>query len=292
MESTSTGNPSPTNPLLNPNIPAVPKPTGPRVDDQFWFDWSYDYITNSLDGIDKNIASIDKLVLWAYGVYTTSTIIALAVKQITDVNIIAFMALPFLFLIVSYWLTNARLIEEDASLVYNIPDKIIEAYKVVYKKKSANLKITKICSFLGIFFMAVTFMIAFIYSNRKSEADPSFTARIIVNPKNTREIAITGRFPKSTNLYFTVTRHKKSTKPDSSKTIYFSHSNTTTGDYMTSVPLHYSVPDSAHRYTIRVEWNDSLYTRGLQRTILITQPTPSKPTQSTITLPGMTTVTK
>lgn len=140
----------------------TPEAVKPKIDDQFWFNWSETLISQSEGSTEKAAAKLQNLVIWLWGIYTASATVGFTLsKQSLSFWPTLIIALASAFLIALYWSSVWVQLPIKVSFDPRSPTEIREAYAEGIRAKNLRLKITVVFSFLA----AVTVSIALIVAS-------------------------------------------------------------------------------------------------------------------------------
>src|SRR4030042_1439308 len=170
----------------------------PMVDDQYWFDVSKEMVKNSDAKLDEAISKLKTLILWLWGIYTTSATVGVTVglhffKTTFHPLIITLMASPSAILILAYCLAVCAEMPIQTPFDPRIAKDINMAYNKQINSKTWRL-------YLALFFaliaaILVSFALRMITLGRL-EIPFSFEATIVKVHEQTADIAFSGHFPK------------------------------------------------------------------------------------------------
>ena len=80
------------------------KPTVPKITDAYWFNWSKEHLDSSLERRDMALGTLQKLVIWLWGIYTTFAAVGFALSEkALDPLTTAAIGMASVLLIAVYW---------------------------------------------------------------------------------------------------------------------------------------------------------------------------------------------
>ena len=135
----------------------------PKINDQYWFDYSEKLITNGQEVLDNAVVKIQSFVLWLWGIYTASTAIgfALSGKELALCTTL-FIASPSVLLIMTYactvWVQAPVLMKFDP----RSPDDIKIVYSKNIEQKSERIKLTIILLVIAAIMVSFAIIVASI----------------------------------------------------------------------------------------------------------------------------------
>src|ERR1700687_480376 len=118
----------------------------PKIDDQYWFNFSETLVSKALDARDQAAAKLQTFALWLWGIYTTLAAIGftLAAKNLSVADT-ATIASASGALIVVYWLTIWVQMPKLVGFEPRSPDDIMKkAYAANVRAKQWRLNIALI----------------------------------------------------------------------------------------------------------------------------------------------------
>lgn len=142
---------------------AEPQPAAkPKLDDQYWFDFSQTLVGKALDARDQAAAKLQTLVLWLWGIYTSLAAIGftLASKNLSTSDTTAIM-LASGALIAVYWLTVWVQMPKLVQFEPRSPDDIrVKAYAANLKGKQFRLTLSLLASVVAAALVAYALTVA------------------------------------------------------------------------------------------------------------------------------------
>lgn len=114
----------------------------PKIDDQFWFDYSAKIVEKASDGPDAAAAKIQSLAVWLWGVYTVGSAIGftLANKQLPFWSTLL-IALGSVSIIIVYWAAVWVQIPVVTKFDPRSPEDILQVYSTAVHTKQVRLKL-------------------------------------------------------------------------------------------------------------------------------------------------------
>jgi len=185
----------------------------PKLDDQYWFNYSETVITGSQKRREDAATAIQKLVVWLWGIYTASTAIgfALSGKELMFWPTLMIAAASGALILV-YWGTVWVLVPVEIEFDPRSPTEIRNAYSEMIKTKSRRLNITLLLSVVAAVMVSVALVLASV-SKPMDDGDTQLKADIY-NQQGQSTVAITARIADAKKVEITVSKladDKKST---------------------------------------------------------------------------------
>ena len=138
------------------NTPVIPK-----IDDAYWFRYSEDLLTNAQKNREMAAATIQKLVIWLWGIYTASTAVGftLSGKELTFWPAVI-IASASGALIMVYWGTVWVQVPIQIEFDPRSPTEIKQAYNKSVEIKSRRLTVTLIASVVAAVMVSIALIVA------------------------------------------------------------------------------------------------------------------------------------
>jgi hypothetical protein len=145
----------------------------PAVDDAHWFAFSKTFVDSAIARRDAAAETLQKLVLWLWGVYTASATVgfALSGKELS-LGSTAVIASASVALILLYWATAWIQLPPLTQFDPRSPDDIRDAYNRVVLVKSRRLAFATALSLVAAAMVSVALVVA---STAKPQRQPSLT---------------------------------------------------------------------------------------------------------------------
>lgn len=230
----------------------------PKIDDQFWFDMSYNMVNGSIERLRNGAQKIQNLILWAFGIYTGSAIFTVEYKNINEIGILIILCLPYLLLILGYWQAHMAQLPSSVEFDYKSPTQIERAYINGYNESNKKLNRSKWLSFLGLLALAISLMLAFILKNQMPE---EFHLQTKLN-NGSHLLLITGNFPATQELEINrIIYFDNGTISSDSDTLL----NSNTGLFFKSYPI----AEASNKIKVEIGWSDKDYSHKLMKEITI-----------------------
>ena len=238
----------------------------PKINDQFWFDLSEGMVKNSIENINKSFVNVNTMIVWAFGIYTASSIFTVEYKKITEPTILISLLLPYLVLIIIYWISQVSQNPVDLSFDPRVPDQIKAAYEQSYKIKSGRLKVLTTSSFVAMVILALSLITAFYLKNDQKEKDLTQGNLSGVFDKVSNRLIVSGRFPSDSVLSIEIKSRLLDplTKKELAQDTIFQVANTKEGVFYHT----YNPPTNTTKITYMVTWNDNTLKRCLEKVFL------------------------
>lgn len=183
----------------------------PKVDDQFWFDYSYDTVKDSINRLNTAIERTKTFMTGLLTVFTGSAIFTIEYKDLENPLLIILFALPYIIVLFGEWHATTSSLPKCVNFDPRSPDEIREAYIHTHDFKSKKLRTQVIISFTATFFVAVTLMLGFLIGNRKIMEDKKNSEPYIETSlsSNDNSLLITGKLPPNSNVGISLTNFFK-----------------------------------------------------------------------------------
>jgi hypothetical protein len=230
----------------------------PKIDDQFWFDMSYDMVKGSIERLRSGAQKIQNLILWAFGIYTGSAIFTVEYKNIGEIGILIILCLPYLLLILGYWQAHMAQLPTSVEFDYKSPTQIERAYIEGYSESNKRLNRSKWISFIGLLALAISLMLAFLLKNQMQE---EFYLKAKIN-QGSHLLLVTGKFPENQELKINrISYFDNGTMSLDSDTLL----NSNTGLFFKSYPI----AGVSNKIKIEIGWSDKEYSQKLMKEITV-----------------------
>jgi hypothetical protein len=182
---------------------AQPDMVKPRIDDQYWFDYSLILVTKASDSLDQAAAKIQTFSLWLWGIYTTLATVgfALAGKDLPWVDSVLIASTSILIIAV-YWATVWVQTPLLSKFDPRSPNQIRNAYVTTITQKSTRLKFTQALSGVAGGMVAISLITASV-SKPAAKFEPDFAAAI-TNNNGTGILSVTARVPGVDNVFISI----------------------------------------------------------------------------------------
>lgn len=133
----------------------------PKINDQYWFDYSENLITNGLENRNKAAASIQSFVLWLWGIYTVFASIGfgLSGKALASWDTLV-IALASASLIAVYGGTVWVQIPVSVAFDPRSPNEIEKVYLINIKHKNRRLQLTLGLLIIAAIMVSISLIIA------------------------------------------------------------------------------------------------------------------------------------
>jgi len=141
--------------------------TVPRVNDQYWFDWSKSLVDSTITRNDQAAEKLQTLAGWLWGIYTASTAVGfgLAGKSLSLLSTVLIAAASLSIVAVywaSVWAQYPKLVRFDP----RDPDAIQTSYRALLKSKRFRLNLALLLSSAAAALVVVALVTASITSER------------------------------------------------------------------------------------------------------------------------------
>lgn len=133
----------------------------PKVDEQYWFDFSKTFIDSSISRRDNAANALQKLVIWLWGIYTASAAVgfALSGKQLEFWPTLI-IALASGALILVYWGTVWVQVPKIVAFEPRSPDDIRRVHSEIIRTRNTRLTLTLIMSVIAAIMVSVAIVVA------------------------------------------------------------------------------------------------------------------------------------
>ena len=194
----------------------------PKIDDQFWFDYSGGMVKDSIDRLDKGIESVNKFTVSLLGVYTASSIFTVEYKELREWYWIMLFSLPYVVVLVARWWaassTTARAVEFDPRM----PADIQKSYEDVHDFKVRRLNWMIRVSAVATLLVGVTLILGFALGNQRlaqkeALANTNQEPYMLVE-RVEDQLLVTGQFPPEKPVALTIVYHLKDDTLSSTET--------------------------------------------------------------------------
>lgn len=139
----------------------------PKVDDQFWFDYSEKLINSSPEKIDSAAKKLQNLIVWLWGIFTTYSVIGIKLEESHyDTWVTIVIILTSASLIFVYWGTAWAQMPIGITFDPRVPLKIEEGYTDIIIKKKFRLTIALAGSLIAT--LMVTLSLVLMSTNAKN----------------------------------------------------------------------------------------------------------------------------
>ena len=153
----------------------------PKIDDQYWFDWSKGYIDEAFSRRNDAADKLQKVVVWLWGVYTAGAAVgfALSTKKL-DVLPTVLIGLGSVLLILVYWATAWVQMPLTVEFDPRSPTEIADAHYAAVKKKGTRLRVTLALSLLAAISVAGALLMASLWPAKEEskEYEPALTLHV------------------------------------------------------------------------------------------------------------------
>lgn len=138
----------------------------PKINDQFWFDYSEKLINENRT--DEAAKKLQNLVLWLWGIYTTYAVIGSNLQeQHFPLWVTILIALSSASLILVYWGTTWIQMPVETSFDPRCPSEIEGAYKKITTTKISRFNKTLGASLFSAFMVSISLILMSINSSNK-----------------------------------------------------------------------------------------------------------------------------
>ncbi len=147
----------------------------PKINDQFWFNYSEKLIKDSHTNTDVAVKKLQNLVLWLWGIYTTYSVVGSSLQESNYPFIVTFLiALTSVSLILVYWGTAWVQMPVETSFDPRSPDEIEAAYKYILEIKISRFKKTLWLSLFSAFMVSLSLILMSTNAkNNQNKHEPS-----------------------------------------------------------------------------------------------------------------------
>jgi hypothetical protein len=219
--------------------------TQPKIDDQFWFDMSYEMVKDAVKRLKEGAAKLQTLLQWAFGIYTASAVFTVEYKNVEEVGILLILCLPYIFLILGYWYSHVAQFPVTVKFDYRSPTLIEKAYTTSFTKSEKQLNIAKWLTFTGLVVLSVSLMTAYVLKNQ-SHDEAYLTTNL---NKESWLFEVTGSFPAEKELHV---KMLTISKKDTIESFSDKFLNPKSGDFMKS----YAIDSLTTKIYFEVGWDD------------------------------------
>jgi hypothetical protein len=169
----------------------------PQVDDAYWFDFSKKVVDTAITRRDEAAGNLQKLVLWLWGIYTSSATIgfALSGKELSF-GYTLIIASASILLIFVYWCTVWIQLPSLVKFDVRSPDDIKEAYNTMVITRNKKMVFTVFLSIIATVMVSVGLMVASISKPEKTQA--SMEALLLVG-QNENIVSFSGALPNASS---------------------------------------------------------------------------------------------
>lgn len=170
----------------------LPEKPSPKINDQYWFEFSEKLITTTHETFEQIAAKIQNLVIWLWGIYTTATAVGftLSEKQLSFWTVFP-IATTSALLILLYWATVWVQFPIHVEFDPRSPTEIKDAYENSVREKNKRLRVTLVLSILAAAMVSTSLIAASFNKEKPNGAPPWFKAQILTE-NNNRQLAISG----------------------------------------------------------------------------------------------------
>jgi len=140
----------------------------PKIDDQYWFNYSETLVSNAQTKREKAAETLQKLVVWLWGIYTASAAVgfALAEKALPLWQTLLIASASASLIAVYWgtvWIQMPILVEFDP----RSPTEISGAHKIGLDKKDKRLRLTVFLSILAAILVSLSIIFASVGKEHK-----------------------------------------------------------------------------------------------------------------------------
>ena len=169
------------------------------INDEYWLNYGKQGVINSVTARNEGASKLEKMVLWFWGLYTASFTIGVSINVIDAPTwVLAFLGLPIITLIITYWLCVWTQLPIVSTFDPRIPYEIKLGYNRTLKEKNLRFKL----ALGGTLFSSIILAFAlFSLSFFEKKDTTSFSSLI---SENKEILGVSGTFPKSTLLTTTL----------------------------------------------------------------------------------------
>lgn len=157
----------------------------PKIDDQFWFNYSEKLINESHDNANESAKKLQNLILWLWGIYTTYSVIGTKLQE-SHYPFYVTLSIVFtsLILIVVYWGTVWVQMPVKTSFDPRSPEEIEKAYKKILKTKIRRFNITLLLSLIAALMVSLSLILMSTNTkgNSKVKTEKSISKSYISKP--------------------------------------------------------------------------------------------------------------
>lgn len=165
------------------------------VDDQYWLQYGKKSVENAISTRNEGAAKLEKMILWFWGIYTTTLTIGVSIRLI-DANFITLILLasPIFLLVISYFFAILAQLPVHAEFDPAIPYEIKEAHVEGLLVKKQRFSIALYLTFAAALVLGLALFL-FSILDRKGELGISAEYDAA-----TRTLVISGTLPKLTTI--------------------------------------------------------------------------------------------
>lgn len=169
------------------------------INDKYWLDYAKQSVINSIKARNEGAAKLQKMVLWFWGLYTTSFTIGISINLIdAPLWVLVFLGLPVITLIITYWLCVWTQLPIESTFDPRIPFEIKLGYNRSVTEKNRRFKFALAGTLISSIILAsALFSLSFV----KKKSNNTLSAHI---NENKDQLIVTGTFPKNTIVVTTL----------------------------------------------------------------------------------------
>lgn len=244
---------------MNPNPPKSP------LDDQYWYEYSKNYVDGSIERLDNSINSITTFIAGVYTAYTAASILNAQFSSFKDIEsgyqilYLIIIAIPYVILPITQWKgvsssipTYVKFIPDDVTSIYN-------AYIKTYNDRAARLTQLRKLSFVAISSTGIALTLAFVISKLparqapQAPKDPSISGKYIktvIGKSIEYEVAVAGYIANNDNdqCRLTIVQYKEKSDTLLDESLL----NTPSKEFQRAV----RVDSTANSFTATLKWID------------------------------------
>jgi len=132
----------------------------PKVDEQFWFNYSEMLIKTSPEKIDSAAKKLQNLIVWLWGIFTTYSVIGINLQESNyNIYVTILIILTSVSLIFVYWGTAWVQMPIKIEFDPRVPDEIEEGYASIIRKKISRIKIALVGSLFATFMVSLSLVL-------------------------------------------------------------------------------------------------------------------------------------
>lgn len=170
----------------------------PKLDDQYWFDFSENLTKNAVSKRDEAAGKLQNLVIWLWGIYTASAAVGftLSGKSLSILPTVLIAAASAALIAVYWgtiWVQMPDLIEFDP----RSPTEIKKAYSNLVTSKHRRLKFTVVLSIIAAVMVSLALLLASVPPGQTGL--PDFDAAI-TSVDGQQSLALTASITKATEV--------------------------------------------------------------------------------------------
>lgn len=242
-------------------VPAMQQPM-PKINDQYWFNYSESLVTNGLENRNKAASTIQNFIVWLWAIYTgfASVGFALSGKELVSWQA-AFIALASVSIIAVYAGTVWVQIPVTVPFDPRSPDDIEGVYLTNMRSKTRRLRVTLGLSILAAIMVSMSLIVASVAKPQKAPekpVSPSLSAAIVKRDGEARHLAVTGVVGKTTPNGVIIRFNSLVPPMKSAKSNSYTYLPSAEGLVQASIPIDEKIKE-AH---VSAEWEDP--TTGIQ----------------------------